>query len=104
MTNNHRFFIELFLSLFALLQIGLQFVAVYFLEDQIRNCDTLCKSLSSKMMEYIIGFDLAQLGGMLFLFLGKSHLTWFSVPIAILFYQIFWYSIDILHTIDPIES
>ena len=90
MTDSHGFFREMILSVFVLLQISLQFLGIYYLSEQIETCDTLCKSLSSNMMEYIIGFDLAQLGAMLFLFFGKSDLTLLSVPIALLFYKIFW--------------
>lgn len=104
MTNSNRFFTELLLSLFALLQISLQFVGVYYLNQHLQACDTLCKSLSISMIEYMIGFDLTQLGAMLFLFFGKSDLVWLSVPIAMLFYQVFWHSIGILHTINPIEE
>ena len=103
MTDSYGFYREMILSGFVLFQISLQFLGIYYLSEQIETCDTLCKSLSSSMMEYVIGFDLAQLGAMLFLFFGKSDLTLLSVPIGLLFYKIFWQEIALLQTINPVE-
>ena len=103
MTDSYGFYREMILSVFVLFQISLQFLGIYYLSEQIETCDTLCKSLSSSMMEYVIGFDLAQLGAMLFLFFGKSDLTLLSVPIGLLFYKIFWQEIALLQTINPVE-
>lgn len=47
-------------------------LGVYYLKEQLKSSDILRKSLSKRMLEYVIGFDLTELGGMLFLFFGKS--------------------------------
>lgn len=68
MQDSHRFYFGLALSIFLTLQGALQFLAAFYLTRQLEQSDTLRKSLSPKLIEYLVAFDLAQLGLMVFLF------------------------------------
>ena len=104
MVDSHKFYTHFLLLSILVGQLGLQLWGVSNLTQQSQSSDILRKSLSFRMIEYVIGFDLAQLGIMVVLFFAKTDLLIFTIPISLSFYTIFWHERGLLKTIDPHEQ